>query len=68
MSEASTALSQIRKDHWEQLINIYSTNATMLTEVELVLQCVFDLINYKPDSWKQVCKYLETNKLMKEID
>lgn len=39
----------------------------MLTESELVLQATFELINFKPKSWRDVCSYLDSNSFLNNI-
>ena len=39
----------------------------MLSEAELVLQATFEIIGFKPKSWRDVCNYLDSNALLNNI-
>ena len=53
--------------HWKQTKQIYDGNTKMLTEAELVLQATFEVIGFKPKSWRDVCNYLDSHALLNNI-
>ena len=66
-TNATMDMKQLTKAHWNQAKKLYENKTKMLVEAELVLQAVFDLINFKPNSWRDVCNYFDTGNLYNQI-
>lgn len=67
LNNAVVDLKMLNIAHWTQTKKIYEGNTKMLTEAELVLQAVFEVIGFKPKSWRDVCAYVETSNMLNSI-